>query len=319
MKHARFACTLLMASLAGVAQAQAYPSRTVRMLVPLAPGGSMDTIARALSQRMTESMGHNVVVDNRPGAGSSIAIETAQSAPADGHTLIVLSSTVVIFPILYKARYDVLRDFVPVSQITAQAYITIVHPSIPARNVPELVRLLRAHPGKLNFASSGIGTPIHLAGELFMLSTGTRMTHVPYKGMGTAYADLIAGNIEMSFPTIVSSQGHIRSGKLRALAVTGPQRAPALPEVPTLAEAGVKDVVVTNWYGIAVIAGTPAAIVERINREVVQAIRHPDMAKRLVADGSEAIGGSPDEFRAHIVAERDKLGRVIKLAGIRGQ
>ena len=300
------------------ARAQSYPTRPVRVLVPLAPGGSMDTIARALSQRLTETMGQNFIVDNRPGAGSNVALETAMASPPDGHTVVGVSATVVIYPILYKARFDVLRDFAPVTQITAQAYLLAVNPAVPARTPLELVSYLKANPGKLNYASSGIGSPIHLSGELFMIATGTKMTHIPYKGMGAAYADLIAGNIELSFPTIVSSQAHIRAGRLRGLAVTGPKRAPAMPEVPTMSEAGIQGVVVTNWYGILAPAGTPRPIIERLNKEIVNALRQPEMMKRLVADGSEAIGSSPEELRAHIAAERDKWAKVIKAAGIKG-
>ena len=301
-----------------IAAAQNYPSRPVRVLVPLAPGGSMDTIARALSQRLTESMGQNFIVDNRPGAGSNVALETAMASPPDGHTVVGVSATVVIYPIMYKARFDVLRDFAPVTQITAQAYLLAVNPTVPARSALELVSHLKANPGKLNFASSGIGSPIHLSGELFMIATGTKMTHVPYKGMGAAYADLIAGNIELSFPTIVSSQAHIRAGRLRGLAVTGPKRAPAMPDMPTMSEAGVPGVVVTNWYGIMAPAGTPRPIIDKLNREIVNALRQPDMMKRLVADGSEAVGGTPEELKAHIAAERDKWAKVIKAAGIKG-
>ena len=308
--------TLVLTS--ALAAAQNYPSRPVRVLVPLAPGGSMDTIARALSQRLTESMGQNFIVDNRPGAGSNVALETAMASPPDGHTVIGVSATVVIYPIMYKARFDVLRDFAPVTQITAQAYLLAVNPSVPARSALELVGHLKANPGKLNFASSGIGSPIHLSGELFMIATGTKMTHVPYKGMGAAYADLIAGNIELSFPTIVSSQAHIKAGRLRGLAVTGPKRAPAMPDMPTMSEAGVPGVVVTNWYGILAPAGTPRPIIDKLNREIVNALRQPEMMKRLVADGSEAVGGTPEELKAHIAAERDKWAKVIKAAGIKG-
>jgi tripartite-type tricarboxylate transporter receptor subunit TctC len=302
------------------AQVQTYPSRPVRVIVPLAPGGSMDTISRAMAQKLTETMGQNFIVDNRPGAGSSIGLETAAASPADGHTIVVVSATTVVYPILYKARFDVLRDFVPVSQITAQGYLLAVNPTaVPVKSVTEFVTFLKANPGKLNFASSGIGSLIHLSGELFMVATGTRMTHVPYKGMGAAYADLVSGNIELSFPTIVSSQTHIKSGRLRGLAVTLPKRAPAVPDLPTMAEAGVKGVVVTNWYGVLAPAGTPRATVERLNREIVNVMQHADMMKRLIADGSEAMGSSPEAFRKHLGSEREQWTRVIKQAGIRGQ
>jgi tripartite-type tricarboxylate transporter receptor subunit TctC len=301
------------------ASAQSFPSRPVRVIVPLPPGGAVDTVMRAVSQKLLESAGHNFIVDNRPSAGGNIGMEVAMAAAPDGYTIVAIGATQLTYPLIYKARYDLLRDFSPVSQLTAQGYVLTVHPSLPVRSVPELVRHLRANPGKLNFASSGIGGPIHLNGELFMAATGTRMTHVPYKGMGLAYADMLGGTVEVGFPTLVSSVSHLRANRLRALAVTTPTRVPSFPELPTIAEEGVPGVVVTNWYGVAAPAATPRPIVERLNRELVAAIRHPDIVKRLIADGSEAIGSTPDEFRTHIAAEREKWARVIRDRGIRAQ
>jgi len=299
--------------------AQSYPARPVRVIIPLPPGGAMDAVTRPVAHKLSETFGHNFIVDNRPGAGGSIALETAMAAAPDGHTVVAIGATTIVYPMLYKARFDVLRDFDPVVQMTAQGYVLTVHPSVPARSVAELVKHLKAYPGKLNYASSGIGGPIHLSGELFMAATGTRIIHVPYKGMGLAYADMLAGSVELGFPTLVSSVAHLRSNRLRALAVTTPARAPSFPELPTMSEAGVAGMVVTNWYGIVAPVSTPRAIVERLNREIVAAVRAPDMAKRLLADGSEAIGSSPEEFRAVIVADRDKWARLIRERGIRGQ
>ena len=299
--------------------AQPYPNRPVRAIIGLAPGGGMDTISRALAQKLGDNLGQTVIVDNRPGAGGNIAMEMASSSAPDGHNLLIISATSVIYPILYRARFDVLRDFAPVSQISAQGYVAVVHPSVPARNIAELVQHLKAHPGKLNYASSGIGSPIHLTGELFTALSGTRMTHVPYKGLGPAYADLIAGNIEMSFPAIVSSLPHIRAGKLRALAVTLPKRSPVVPELPTIAEAGVPGVVVVNWYGLLAPLGTPPWIIERLSRGVSASMSQPDVVKRLLADGSEAATSTPEQFRTHIAEERDKWTKVIRNAGIRVQ
>jgi tripartite-type tricarboxylate transporter receptor subunit TctC len=318
--HAAVALCALAAFGSGSVQAQSYPSRPVRMIVPLAPGGSMDTIARALGHKLTEAMGQNFVVDNRPGAGSAIGLETAANSPKVCHTVVVISATTLVYPIMYKARFDALRDFEPVSQITAQGYLLAVNPSkVPVKSVPEFIAYLKTNPGKLNLASSGIGSLIHLSGELFMVATGTRMTHVPYKGMGAAYADLVGGNIELSFPTIVSSQAHIKAGRLRALAVTLPKRAPAMPDLPTMAEAGVKGVVVTNWYGVLAPAGTPELVLAKLNSEIVKVMHEPEMMKRLVADGSEAVGSSPEQFREHMLAERDKWTKVIRQAGISGK
>jgi tripartite-type tricarboxylate transporter receptor subunit TctC len=308
-----------IACLAAPATAQDYPTRPLRVIVPLPPGGAIDTVVRSMAHRLTESIGQNVIIDNRPGAGGAIGMETAMAASPDGYTVVAIGATQLTYPLIYKARYDLLRDFEPVSQMTAQGYAVVVHPSIPARSVAELVQHLKSNPDKLNFASSGIGGPIHLTGELFMAATGTRMTHVPYKGMALAYNDLLPGNVQVGFPTLVSASAHLRSSRLRALAVTTPARVPSYPELPTLQEAGVKDTVVTNWYAIAAPAKTPRAAVERLSQEIVAAIRHPDVAKRLVADGSEAVGSTPAEFRAHLAAERDKWAKVIRDRGIRAK
>jgi tripartite-type tricarboxylate transporter receptor subunit TctC len=298
---------------------QAYPSRPVRVLVPLAAGGGMDAVTRSLALSLTDSLGQSVVVDNRPGAGSHVALEILASAAPDGHTLMMLSATTVIHPLLYSSRFDIVRDFVPVSQVTAQGYVLVTHPSLPVKSALELVKYARANPGKLNYSSSGIGSPIHMTTELFQVATGTQMIHIPYKGMGAAYADLVGGRINFSFATIISSQVHINGGRLRALAVTPAKRAPALPDTPTLAEAGVPGVVVVNWYGFIAPKGTPKTITNRVAAETIKAVRSPEMTKRLVADGSEGVGTTPAEFSAHIRAEHAQWSRVIKQAGIRGE
>ena len=300
------------------AQAQNYPSRPVRVIVPLAAGGGMDTVTRGLAQRLGETFGQSFIVDNRPGAGSLIGLEILANAAPDGYTLMMISATTVVHPILYKSRFDIVRDFTPVSQVTAQGYVLVVHPTIPAKSAAELVDYSRANPDKLNYASSGIGSPIHMSTELFQIATGTRMIHVPYKGMGAAYVDLLSGRIQLSFATIISSLPHVKAGRLRALAVTPAKRAPALPDVPTLGEAGVP-VVVVNWYGLIAPAGTPKAVVDHISGETAKAMQLPDMMKRLVAEGSEAAGSSPQAFAAHIRVEHDLWSKVIKHAGIRGR
>ena len=309
----------LFASGAAAAQAQAYPIRPVRIVVPLAAGGGMDTVTRALAQKLSDAFDHTFVVDNRPGAGSQVALEILSAAAPDGHTLMMLSATSVVHPILYKSRFDVVRDFAPISQVTAQGYNLVVHPAVPAKSVRELVQHLKANPGKLNYSSSGIGSLIHMSGELFQIATGTRMTHVPYKGMGAAYADLVGGQVEVSFPTIISSLPHVKAGRLRSLAVTPAKRVPALPDVPTFSEAGVPGVVVVNWYGLIAPAKTPKPLIDRIAAETAKATHSPDVVKRLVADGSAPVGGSPQEFAAHIRAEHNLWTRVIKQAGIKGE
>ncbi len=316
---------LVTAAMAGIvawpalAQSPAFPTRPLRAVVSIAPGGGMDTISRAMAQKLGENLGQTVVIDNRPGAGGNIAMEIAAGSAPDGHNLLIISATSVIFPVLYKARFDVLRDFAPVSQISAQGYVAVVIPSVPARNIVELVQHLKANPGKINYASSGIGSPIHLSAELFSAATGTRMTHVPYKGISPAYTDMLAGQIEMSFPAIVSSLPLIRSGKLRALAVTLPKRSPVVPELPTIVEAGVPGVVVVNWYGLLAPLNTPPWIIERLSRGVAASMNHAEVVKRLLADGSDAATSTPEEFRKHIAEERDKWTRVIRNANIRVQ
>ena len=221
----------------------------------------------------------------------------------------------VVFPV---RPYDTLRDFTPVTQVTAQGYVLVVHPSLPAKSATEFAQFLKANPDKVNFSSSGIGSLIHMSGELFKSATGTRMTHVPYKGMGAAYADLVGGQVQASFPTIISSIAYINASRLRALAVTPGKRVPALPSVPTFAEAGVKGVVVVNWYGLIAPAKTPPAIVNRLATQAGKAMQSPDMAKSLLAEGSEPVASSPADFAAHMRAENEQWARVVKAAGIRG-
>ena len=298
--------------------AKTYPERPVRILVPLSAGGSMDTIARNLSFKLADALGQSVVIDNRPGAGSHVALDILSSSAPDGHTLMALGATTVVYPLLYKSRFDILRDFAPVAQMTAQGYVLVIHPALPVKTVGDFVQYLKANPDKVNFSSSGIGSPIHMSGELFKIATGTRMTHVPYKGMGTAYADLVGGQVQSSFPTIVSSIAYINAGRLRALAVTTAKRVPAVPNLPTFAEAGVKGVVVVNWYALIAPQKTPPAIIDRLAAETNKAMRLPDMTKSLLADGSEAVTGSPAELAAHIKAENEQWSRVVKAVGLKG-
>ncbi len=301
------------------AEAQTFPTRPVRILVPLSPGGAMDGIARGLATKLGDGLGQTVVVDNRPGAGSHISLEILHAAAPDGHTLMMSSLTPIIHPMLYKSRFDLNRDFASVSQVSAQGYVLTVHPSLPAKNVNELVQYLKANPGKMNFSSSGIGSPIHLAGELFQISTGTKMIHVPYKGIGAAMPDMVGGRIQVGFPTLASSQPHVQTGRLRALGVTNPKRVAAAPELPTLAELGIKGYAVVNWYGLMAPKRTPKTVIDRIAKETHAAMHSPDLAKRLAADGSEPVGSSPAEFEAHIRSEQERWGRVIKQAGIKGE
>ncbi len=312
---------LLCAALATVlspAQAQQYPAKPIRMIVPLAAGGAMDTIARGIGAKLSEHLGHAIVVDNRGGAGGTIGAELVAAAAPDGYTLIMMSATSVIRPLLYSARYEMFRDFSPISQVSAQPYLLVTHPSIPAKTVQELVAYGKANPGKLNYASAGQGSIIHLATELLRVQTGISMVHVPYKGMGAAYPDLIAGHTQIALASIVSGQPHVRSGRLRGIAVTSAQRAKSSPDIPTIAESGVKGYAVTNWYGVLAPAKTPRPIIERLHREIGVVLQQPDITKRFAADGAEPVDSTPKEFAAHIKAETQKWARVIKEAGIKG-
>lgn len=311
------------ASLPGPLYAQSardtFPSRSIRLILPIAAGGGMDMVGRAVGQKVADNLGQNIVIDNRPGGGGSIGIELASIATPDGYSLLMMSSTGVVYALLYPARYDLLRDFTPIAQLTSQPYLLVVNPSVPVRTVGELVAYAKAHRGKLNYASSGIGSLTNLAGELFKTSTGTDMTHVPYKTINAAFPDLLGGTIQLAFQSVVSVQAHLKSGRLRPIAVTGATRARALPEVPTVAEAGVKGFEVTQWFGVMAPARTPRAVVERLNREFVGAVQRPELATRLAADGAEAAGTAPQQFGAHIRAERDKWAAVIAQTGIKGE
>lgn len=301
-----------------VAHAADYPSRPIRLIVPLAAGGGMDTIARGVALKLTDSLGQTVVVDNRGGGGQSVGAELAMAAAPDGYTLIMSSSTGLIRPLLYKSRFDLIRDFAPVSQVSAQPYLIVVHPSLPVKSVADLVAHARANPGKLNYASAGPGSIIQLATELLCSATGVRMVHVPYKGMGAAYPDLIGGQVQVALGSIVSAQPHVRAGRLTGIAVTSAQRAKSSPDIPTVAESGVKGYDVTNWYGVLAPAGTPRAIIERLHREIANVLHQPDVERRFAADGAEAVGSTPQAFAALIKSENQKWVKVIKQTGIKG-
>lgn len=318
MATMRAAGVVLLALLALSAHGQPYPSRPVRLIVPLAAGGGMDTVARGVALKLTDILGQTIVVDNRGGGGGSIGAELVAAAAPDGYTLIMMSATSVIHPMMYKARYETLRDFAPVSQVTTQPYVIVVNSAVPVASVKELVAYAKANPDKLNYASSGNGSLIHLATELFRITTGTRMTHIPYKGIGAAYPDLLGGNIQLIFASIISAQPHIKAQRIRALAVTGPKRAISSPELPTVAEAGVPGYTVTQWYAVFAPAGTPKAVVDRLYRDIVKVLQLSEVTMRMTADGAESVGSTPQQLAAHVKAERDKWAKVIKETGIKG-
>src|SRR5882724_7025452 len=273
------ALVLLLSALLSAAAAAQYPARPVRFIVPSAVGGGTDIIARAISLKLSESLGQQFVVENRPGAGQMIGIELAAKAPADGYTILMAASTLAINPIMYKnVPYDPVRDFAPITQAATLANVIVVHPSLPVKSIAELIAYAKAHPGQLNFASAGIGTSPQMSIELFKSMAGIDMVHIPYKGSAPGVVDLLAGQVLVMAPNLLTALPHIKSGKLRALAVTSAKRTEALPEVPTVAEAGVPGYASTQWYGVLAPAGTPPQIVARLHDGIVQA-RH-DLRRR---------------------------------------
>jgi tripartite-type tricarboxylate transporter receptor subunit TctC len=299
------------------AGAETYPNRPIRLIVPFAPAGGTDIAARAVAVRLTEALGQQVIVDNRPGAGTVIGTDIAAKSAPDGYTLLQGSTSLAINASLRaKLPYDVLRDFAPVTQVLAEPYVLVMQPSSPVHSVRELVALAKAKPGQLNFGSPGTGTGGHLAGELFRLLSATEMVHVPYKGNGLALADVIGGQIDFLFLTILPALPHVKSGKLQALAVSSARRTALLPEVPAVAEAGVPGYESASWTGILAPARTPGPIVERLNRNIVSSMRTPASREWLASTGAEFVGNSAVEFRAYIAAETAKWARVVKAAKI---
>lgn len=317
MRCGALAWVALAVMSAGAASAQPYPTRPVRVLVPLTPGGGADIIARVVSQKLTETLGQQFVVDNRPGAGGSVAYELAAKAAPDGHTLAFATGSMITAQLTARMPYDTARDFAGVSSLSDQPYIFTVSSGLPARNVQEFVVLAKAKPRTFNYASSGIGGLIHLTGELFKIGAGVEMTHVPYKGMATAYPDVIAGLVQLAIGAQLSASPHIKAGKLRVIGVTSARRAASLPDVPTIAESGVPGFEVVQWYGIVTPRRTPAPTVQLLHREIVKTLQLPDVKLRLAADGSEPTGSTPHAFDAFMRAEFAKWDKVIRTAGIK--
>lgn len=306
------ACAVPIASLA-----QDYPSKAIRLIVPFPPGGGTDILARAIGQKLTESMGQNVIVDNRPGAGGNLGAELAAKAAPDGYTIMMVSASYAVNASLYKLAFDPVKDFAAVTQVASVPFALVANPSVPANNIKELLALAQAKPGQFNYASSGNGSSPHLAGELLAMMTGIKIVHVPYKGGGPAVADLIGGQVQLMFNTVVQSLPLIKSGKLKALAVSSPKRSSALPEVPTIAESGVPGYDVTNWFGILAPRANSRQVIERLNREIVQHLQSPELRSRLAAEGADPIGSSAAEFERLIVSDIEKYVRIVKATGTR--
>ena len=306
------------AGLANPLAAQTYPGKSIRLIVPLPPGGGNDTIARLIGQKISPSLGQQVVVDNRAGAGGLIAAELVARAPADGYTLLL--ANVAVMTILPNAQkklpYDPLKDFAPVSLIASAPQLVVVHPSLPVNSIKQLVALAKAKPNDVNYASNGIGSSTHLATEMFAMMAGVKLVHVPYKGLSIAMTDLLSGQVPLMFSSAVAMLPYVKNGKLRAIAMTGAQRAPVIPDVPTVAEAGLKGYESGSWYGIAAPANTPRPVIERLNKEIVAAVKASEIQERLIKEAVIPSGNSPEAFAAFIKTEFDRMARVIREAKI---
>lgn len=302
-----------------VAAQTAYPTKPVRLIVASGAGGGLDFVARQVATPLGELLGQTVVVDNRAGASGSIAAEVASQAAGDGYTLLFLSASLVVYGIVNKTRYGLERDFAAVSQVAAAPYMLAVTPGLPVKSVQDLIAHAKAHPGQLNYASTGNASLAHLATELFAHRTGTRLTHIPFKGVGAAMPDLISGRLHLAFLSMGSLYSHVRAGRVRGLAVASGARVKMAPDLPTLAEAGVPGYVVTQWHGMLAPRGTPRAVIDRLHQGIAKAVRQPQVASRLALDGTEPIASTPKEFAAHLKSEREQWAKVAKLANIRGE
>lgn len=307
--------TALLGIVATNCQAQAYPAKTIRMIVPIGAGGGTDTMARLISQKLSEQLGVTIFVDNRPGAGTVIGTEYFSKTPPDGYTLMTVAPEFSIQPSLRKVPYDPIRDFSFITQLTSGQYFLTTHPTVPVKTAQQFIALAKSRPGQVAFGSSGTGSANHLAGVLFQHMTGTKMIHVPYKSAGPAGAALIGGEIDFMFSNVASAITHVRSGRIRAIAATGEKRTPVAPEVPTITEAAVPGFVVTGFYIMMAPAGTPREIIAKLNGEAVKALQSAAFKERLATFGLEAVGNSPEAATQFIQAEIAKWAPVVKASG----
>jgi len=314
----RLVLALLFSLYLGGAQAQDYPSRTVRIVLPFSAGGSSDPVARLIARHLTAALGQPFVVENRPGAGGNLGSDLVAKAAPDGYTLLFTAGSTAINPSLYsKLPFDPVRDFDPVIHVATLSGILVAHPSVPAANVKELIQVARSKPGGVTYASAGSGTVPHLAGEMFRAAAKAEMTHVPYKGSNPALTDLIGGQVQVMFANMPGTLQHVKAGRLKVLAVTGAKRSELLPDVPTIAESGLAGYDAPNWYGVFAPAGTPDAIVARLNAEINKAMATPEFLDHMRLEGAEAIGGSPAQFRSFFRGEMDRWAPVVKSAGVK--
>jgi len=308
---------LCMIGTTAFAQAQ-YPIKPIRFILPFPPGGGTDTLGRLIGQKLGESLGQQVVPDNRPGGGANLGAEIAAKSPPDGYTLFMGNVAHTINVSLYpKLNYDLVKDFAPVTILASTPNILVVHPSLPVKSVKDLIALAKARPGQLDFASAGSGSSSHLAGELFNTMAGVKLTHIPYKGGGPAVVALISGQVPVGFATTPSVMPHVTSGKLRGLAVTSDRRLPLAPDLPTINEAGIAGYEASTWYGLLVPAATPADIIARLHDVTVKVLALEDLKKRLERSGFQGIGSTPQEYATYTTSEINKWSKVIKAAGIR--
>ena len=300
-----------------VAQAQTYPARPIRMIVPFATGGGTDIVARAVALEIGKTLNQSVVVDNKTGANGNIGMELAAKAPPDGYTLIMTSSALAINPSMYKGLgYDALNDFAPVSLATLIPFILVVNSALPVKSVKELVALARSRKKELSYASSGTGNATHLSMALLEMLTKIELNHIPYKGTGQGVTDVMGGHVPLMFGALPSTLPGVKAGKLRILAISSTRRSAVLPDVPTVAEAGVPGYELTSWYGVLAPAGTPAAVVNQLNGEIVKALNTPEVNARLAGEGAEPVGNTPQQFQAYIRAEIDKYAKIVNALGI---
>ena len=315
-------CTAVLLTAASLAGAHAqdatgYPNRPIRLVIALAPGGGVDTSGRLLGQRFTEAWGQQVIAENRAGAGGTIASEQVARAQPDGYTLLMQSMSHAITPALYKLNYDTLRDFAPISLFVQSPSVFAVHPSLPVKSVKELIAFTRARPGEILFSSSGSGSGQHLAMELFNRMTGVQFVHVPYKGTAPSILDLVAGRVSVTSASAISTMPHVKTGKLRALAVSSARRSPSVPELPTVAEAGVPGFAVDQWYALFAPTGTPKDVIAKLYGEVSRTVANRDVRERLLAMGLDPVGMPPDEFAPYLRSETEKWGKLVRAAGIK--
>jgi len=309
--------SLLLTGASPLTMAQAFPTKPIRIIVGFAPGGGSDFIARTTAPRLSEAVGQPVIVENRPGASGVLAAELGAKAAPDGHTLTLIVSNFASYPSLYKLAFDPVKDVQPIIQLTQGPFLVAVHPSLPVSTIRELIALAKKNPGALNYASTGIGALSHLGVEHFSIMAGVKMTHIPYKGTGPALVDTIAGNSTVIFGSILPTLPHVRSGRLRGIAVTTTQRVAAEPSIPTIAESGLPGYEVNNWNGVIVPHATPRPVVDRLNSEFARIVRNKEVIERLQSDGSSPAGGTPEDFGARIAKETELWSKVIAKAGVK--